>query len=86
MLGVMYYQVLGNSPIDKYDLIFATMIPDFPVSTADARRVLPDSYTRKDMVFNASRAALLVASMMTGNMKTLTWLWRIACISLIVHS
>ena len=48
------------------DLIFATMIPDFPVSTADARRVLPDSYTRKDMVFNASRAALLVASMMTG--------------------
>ena len=48
------------------DLIFATMIPDFPVSTADARRVLPDEYTRKDMVFNASRAALLVASMMTG--------------------
>ena len=48
------------------DLIFATMIPDFPVSTADARRVLPDSYTRKDMVFNASRAALLVASMMSG--------------------
>ena len=48
------------------DLIFATMVPDFPVSTADARRVLPDSYTRKDMVFNASRAALLVASMMTG--------------------
>jgi homoserine kinase len=48
------------------DLIFATMIPDFPVSTTDARRVLPDSYTRKDMVFNASRAALLVASMMSG--------------------
>lgn len=48
------------------DLIFATMVPDFPVSTADARGVLPDNYTRKDMVFNASRAALLVASMMTG--------------------
>ena len=48
------------------DLIFATMVPDFPVSTADARGVLPDSYTRKDMVFNASRTALLVASMMTG--------------------
>ena len=48
------------------DLIFATMVADFPVSTADARGVLPDSYTRKDMVFNASRAALLVASMMTG--------------------
>lgn len=48
------------------DLLFATMVPDFPVSTADARRVLPDNYTRGDMVFNASRAALLVASMMTG--------------------
>ena len=48
------------------DLIFATMIPDFPVSTADARRVLPNEYSRGDVVFNASRAALLVASMMTG--------------------
>ena len=48
------------------DLIFAIMVPDFPVSTADARRVLPNDYSRGDMVFNASRAALLVASMMTG--------------------
>ena len=48
------------------DLIFATMVPDFPVSTADARRVLPDMYSRADVVFNGSRAALLVASMMTG--------------------
>lgn len=48
------------------DLIFATMIPDFPVSTHDSRKVLPDAYSRGDMVFNASRAALLVASMMTG--------------------
>ena len=48
------------------DLIFATMIPDFPVSTADARRVLPGEYSRGDVVFNASRAALLVASMLTG--------------------
>ena len=48
------------------DLIFATMVPDFPVSTADARRVLPNEYSRGDVVFNASRAALLVASMLTG--------------------
>lgn len=49
------------------DLVFAIMVPDFPVSTAASRGVLPDSYTRKDVVFNASRAALLVASVMTGN-------------------
>ncbi|MDO4530992.1 MAG: homoserine kinase [Bacillota bacterium] len=48
------------------DLLFATMVPNFPVSTHDSRRVLPDAYSRGDMVFNASRAALLVASMMTG--------------------
>lgn len=49
------------------DLVFAIMVPDFPVSTVASRGVLPDSYTRKDVVFNASRAALLVASVMTGN-------------------
>lgn len=48
------------------DLIFAIMVPDFPVSTEKARSVLPNAYSRGDMVFNASRAALLVASMLTG--------------------
>ena len=48
------------------DLIFAIMVPNFPVSTEKARGVLPDTYSRGDMVFNGSRAALLIASMMTG--------------------
>lgn len=48
------------------DLVFAIMVPDFPVSTEKARAVLPESYSRGDVVFNASRAALLVASMLTG--------------------
>lgn len=48
------------------DLVFAIMVPDFPVSTEKSRAVLPDSYSRGDVVFNASRAALLVASMLTG--------------------
>ena len=48
------------------DLIFAIMVPDCPVSTAKARAVLPDAYSRADMVFNASRAALLIGSMMAG--------------------
>lgn len=53
------------------DLIFAIMVPDFPVSTADARSVLPDAYSRGDVVFNASRAALLVASVMAGKYENL---------------
>ncbi len=53
------------------DLLFAIMVPDFPVSTEKARSVLPDSYSRKDMVFNASRAALLVASVLAKNYENL---------------
>ena len=48
------------------DLIFAVMVPDFPVSTSASRSVLPESYTRQDVVFNASRTALLVASVLAG--------------------
>lgn len=49
------------------DLLFAIMVPDFPVSTEKARGVLPEGYSRGDVVHNVSRGALLVASIMTGN-------------------
>lgn len=35
------------------------IIPDFEVSTAKAREVLPQTYSRKDMIFNLQRIALL---------------------------
>ncbi|KPI41659.1 Homoserine kinase [Cyphellophora attinorum] len=35
------------------------IIPDFEVSTARAREVLPKTYTRQDMIFNLQRLALL---------------------------
>ena len=44
------------------NLSFVAFIPDFKMSTSDGRKVLPDSYTRKDCVFNVSRAAMLVCS------------------------
>lgn len=53
------------------DLVFAIMVPDFPVSTEQSRSVLPDSYTRADVVYNVSRAALLVASLAEGNYENL---------------
>lgn len=52
-------------------LRFAVMVPDFPVATHDSRAVLPSTVSRADAIFNASRAALLVASMMTGNIENL---------------
>lgn len=53
------------------DLVFAIMVPDFPVSTVASRGVLPDGYSRKEVVFNVSRAALLVASLMSGKYENL---------------
>lgn len=38
---------------------FAAIIPDFELSTARSRAVLPESVPRQDAVFNLSRAALL---------------------------
>lgn len=45
------------------DLSFAALIPDFKMNTSDCRKVLPESYSRKDCVFNVSHAALLVCSL-----------------------
>lgn len=53
------------------DLVFATMVPNFPVSTSASRGVLPDGYSRKEVVFNVSRGALLVASILSGKYENL---------------
>lgn len=53
------------------NLHFAVMIPDFTLSTELARGVLPETVTLKDAIFNTSRAALLTASMLTGDMDNL---------------
>jgi len=53
------------------NLTFAVMVPNFPLSTEKSRGILPEDVKRKDAVFNSSRAALLVASMITGNIDNL---------------
>ena len=50
---------------------FAVMIPDFILSTELARKVLPKDISLQDAVFNSSRAALLAASMITGDVDNL---------------
>jgi homoserine kinase len=41
----------------------ALLIPDHSMATKEARRVLPESYSREDAVHNIGRAALFVAAM-----------------------
>ncbi len=72
VVGALDDEKMGFVNVDMpEDLVFAAMIPDFPVSTAKARGVLPEQITRGDAVFNASRAALLVASMYTRKYENL---------------
>ncbi|MBI3891418.1 MAG: homoserine kinase [Candidatus Wallbacteria bacterium] len=42
------------------------VIPDYPLSTAEARAVLPREYSRADVVHNLSRVALLCGSLASG--------------------
>ncbi len=41
-------------------------IPDFELSTAEARRVLPTEYSRQDAIFNTAHLGLLVRGLETG--------------------
>jgi homoserine kinase len=46
-------------------------IPEFAVSTADARRLLPETVPFRDAVFNVTRTALLVSALVEGRMDLL---------------
>ncbi|MBE6022128.1 MAG: homoserine kinase [Cellulosilyticum sp.] len=52
-------------------LNFSVMIPNFTLSTELAREALPKEVSLQDAVFNTSRAALLAASMINGDMDNL---------------
>ncbi|MBE9189819.1 homoserine kinase [Gloeocapsopsis crepidinum LEGE 06123] len=47
-------------------------IPDFELSTAEARRVLPSEVSRADAIFNTAHLGLLLRGLETGNKD---WLW-----------
>jgi homoserine kinase len=42
-------------------------IPNFELSTAEARKVLPADYSKADAIFNAAHLGLLVRALETGN-------------------
>lgn len=50
----------------KSNFKYAAMIPDFKVDTSDARKVIPECFSRSEVVFNISRAAMLVSALNNG--------------------
>lgn len=49
------------------DIVPVIAIPDFELSTAEARKVLPAEYSRADAIFNAAHLGLLLRGLETGN-------------------
>ena len=49
------------------DIIPVVAIPNFELSTAAARKVLPTDYSRTDAIFNTAHMGLLVRALQTGN-------------------
>lgn len=52
-------------------LKFNVFIPNFKLSTEEARKVLPETYSRCDVVHNLSRMAFLSDALKNGNFETL---------------
>ncbi|MEG0050863.1 MAG: homoserine kinase [Terrisporobacter sp.] len=79
--GNMMVSFIDNDEIyyDKIkvpeNLRFCAMIPDFKLSTAKSRGVLPKVINHKDGVFNVSRTALLITAFMNNNLSFL----KVAC-------
>lgn len=48
------------------EVVPVVAIPDFELSTAEARRVLPSEYSRADAIFNTAHLGLLLRALETG--------------------
>ena len=57
----------------KDDLKFVPIIPNFRLSTKEAREVLPTSLSMQDGVYNVGRAALMVSAFNNGNYELLKY-------------
>lgn len=61
--GKVYYESVKIAD----NLRFCALIPDFTLSTSEARAALPNTLTYSDAIFNISRATLLVAALANGS-------------------
>ncbi|OGO77210.1 MAG: homoserine kinase [Clostridiales bacterium GWB2_37_7] len=73
LLGGMLIAVQDQGKVhcDKIKLVtnlrFCALIPNFTLSTKEARAVLPDKLTYGDAIFNISRASLMVTALANGS-------------------
>ena len=53
--------------LPKIRLKLVAVVPEFRLSTREAREILPETYKRADIVYNVGHAAMLVAGLMNGS-------------------
>jgi homoserine kinase len=53
------------------DLYMALLIPDYSMATKDARRVLPDGYSKEDSIHNSGRLAMFISALAAGRLDLL---------------
>ena len=57
------------------DLLYLMIIPDYSVSTAEARKLLPEHYKREDVVWNTSRAVNIPYAFEKGDLSLISELF-----------
>ena len=57
--GIGHYIRFGWAP----EIRVIAIVPHFEVATAEARRVLPETYSKRDLVFNLQRLAVLTTTL-----------------------
>lgn len=70
-LIVQEQQELYVERIDIPAFLVIVVLPEFDFPTSTARRVLPSQLSRQDAIFNASRLALLIRALQSGDMAAL---------------
>jgi homoserine kinase len=69
MSGEAEAQTIKIQPKGKWPLLF--VVPDQPLSTEEARRVLPQQYSRSDAVTNIQNSMLLLGAFVQGRRELL---------------
>jgi homoserine kinase len=78
MLGGAWLSVVDALHTQSYplplpeQLVFSVAVPEFPLRTEDARRVLPSQISRTDAIWNTAQASRLTLALCTGNLKLLS--------------
>ena len=62
--------ITGQVPLPR-ELKAVLFVPDVPMSTDQARKILPSTVDRADAVYNIGRVALLVRALTTGDLQHL---------------